>query len=279
MKDLFAGELRGFTASDGVTLRYAVDDYTDPWKPAPTLILLHAVMGDHRRAYRWVPVLARHFRVVRPDMRGHGQSEGAAASGTTLNRLVQDVIELADDFGCATFHLAGASVGGIIALQTALDHPQRVATLACFATPPGLKRHTRIDHDAWISSIKSKGLRRFLEETITERFPPGTDPAFVAWFIEAASRTDLDFLFRFIPMMREIDQTPRLGEIRQRTLAVAPGADPHVALDQYRALRAIPGCEFIVYDGLPHNIVDAVPERCAQELLQFFLKSGANSLR
>ena len=71
--------LSRFAASDGVTLRYAVDDYTDPWQSLPTLILLHAVMGNHRRAYRWAPILARHFRVVRPDMRGHGQSERSAA--------------------------------------------------------------------------------------------------------------------------------------------------------------------------------------------------------
>ena len=267
--------LSRFAASDGVTLRYAVDDYTDPWQSAPTLILLHAVMGNHRRAYRWVPVLARHFRVVRPDMRGHGQSVRSAAHDTTLNRLVQDVIELADHLDCTTFHLAGASAGGIIALQVALDHPGRVATLACYATPPGLKRHTQIDHDAWIAQIKSKGMRKFFEDTIAERFASDTDPGFVGWFIEEASRTDQDFLFHFIPMMREIDQSSRLHEIRLPTLAVVPGADPHIALSQYKALLAIPQCKLVVYEGLPHNIVDAVPERCAQELLHFLLKRRA----
>jgi 3-oxoadipate enol-lactonase len=266
-----------FTASDGVALHYAVDDYTDPWVKPQTIVLLHAVMGDLQRAYRWVPMLARHFRVVRPDMRGHGRSGAPAAGTLTLARLVDDVIELANHLDCAALHVAGASVGGIIALQTALDHPARVATLGCFATPPGLKRHTRINHDQWISRIKSSGLRGFLEETIAERFAPGTDAGFIRWFIDAASRTNPDFLFELIPMMREVDQTSRLHEIRQPTLAVVPGDDPHIARAQYEALRAIPDCRFMVYEGYPHNIVDAVPERCAQELLRFLIEHEGRS--
>ena len=35
--------------------------------------------------------------------------------------------------------------------------------------------------------------------------------------------------------------------------------------------RLIPDCEFVVYEGLPHNITDAVPDRCAQELKRFLL--------
>ncbi|MDB5921811.1 MAG: cpo [Betaproteobacteria bacterium] len=261
--------MKQFNTSDGVTLRYALDDFTDPWKTPPTVILLHAVMGDHQRAYRWIPILSRHFRVVRPDMRGHGRSDVPDAGNLTLGRLVRDVMELADHVQCSAFHIAGASVGGIIALQTALNYPERVTTLACFATPPGLKRHTNIDHDTWIARIRSAGLRAFLESTIDERFPAGTDPGFVKWFLDEASRTNVEFLFRFIPMMREVDQSGRLHEITQPTLAVVPGADPHIALEQYEALRQIPRCEFVVYEGLQHNIVDAVPERCAGALLKF----------
>jgi 3-oxoadipate enol-lactonase len=261
-----------FKTSDGVTLHYALDDFTEPWLTPQTIFLLHAAMGDSQRAYRWVPVLARHFRVVRPDMRGHGLSGVPADGALTLARLVDDVAELANHLDCAAFHVAGASVGGIVALQLALDHPERVATLGCFATPPGLKRHTQINHDEWISRITKSGLRGFLEDTIAERFPPGTDAGFIRWFIDAASRTNVDFLFQLIPMMREVDQTSRLHEIRQPALAVVPGDDPHIARAQYETLRAIPDCEFVVYDGYQHNIVDAVPERCARELLGFLLK-------
>ena len=49
-----------FKASDGVQLAYYVDNFTEPWKSAPILLLLHAAMGSARRYYAWVPPLSRY---------------------------------------------------------------------------------------------------------------------------------------------------------------------------------------------------------------------------
>ena len=50
-----------FAASDGAHLAYRIDDFTDPWKRAPALLLLHAAMGSARRYFAWVPALSRHY--------------------------------------------------------------------------------------------------------------------------------------------------------------------------------------------------------------------------
>ena len=55
-------------------LHYLVDDFTDPWRPSETILLLHGNAESGAAWYGWVPSLARRFRVVRPDMRGFGQS-------------------------------------------------------------------------------------------------------------------------------------------------------------------------------------------------------------
>jgi 3-oxoadipate enol-lactonase len=261
--------MESFRTSDGLTLRYRVDDYTPPWEPKQVLFLLHAAMGSSSRLYRWIPILARHFIVVRPDMRGHGHSEVPGPHQFSFQRLAGDVVELADRLRCERFHLAGSSAGAIISMQVALDCPQRVMSLGCYAASPGLKG-TNIDPQKWIATIKAKGLRGFLEETIDERFPPGTDAAFVRWFVDEASRTDPDFLCRFVPAMREVDLTLRLHEISCPMLSVVPDSDPHITLEQYAVIRKhVPHCEFVVYRGLQHNITDVVPERCAQELDRF----------
>jgi 3-oxoadipate enol-lactonase len=204
-------------------------------------------------------------------MRGHGESEVPGPNQFSFKRLAQDVIELAGHLHCERFHLAGSSAGAIVSMQIAIDHPQRVKSLGCFAASPGLKG-TNIDPQQWIDKIRAKGLRGFLEETIDERFPAGSDPGFVRWFIDEASRTDADFLGRFVPVMREVDLTPRLHEIECPMLAVVPDSDPHITLTQYAVIREhVPHCRFVVYEGLQHNITDAVPERCAQEL-ELFLR-------
>ena len=93
-------DAHSFAASDGLRLAYYIDDYTDPWRQPETLLLLHAAMGSARRYFGWVPHLARHRRVVRLDLRGHGASLVPAADAPlTLERLVGDVEDLLDHLG------------------------------------------------------------------------------------------------------------------------------------------------------------------------------------
>ena len=126
-----------FRASDGLSLAYTIDDFTDPWLKAPTLLLLHAAMGHSKRYYAWVPKLCRHYRVVRMDLRGHGESEVPAAEPPlTMERLVQDVREMLDHLGTPSAHIVGNSAGGYIGQQlaigerkTALDGKKRIRRL------------------------------------------------------------------------------------------------------------------------------------------------------
>ena len=48
-------------------IHYEIDDYTDPWKQAPVLLLQHGFGRSHRVWYSWVPYLSRFYKVVRPD--------------------------------------------------------------------------------------------------------------------------------------------------------------------------------------------------------------------
>src|SRR6476620_6941885 len=125
-------EMQTFRASDGLEIAYAVDDYTDPWRPADTLILVHAAMGSSKRFYAWVPHLARDFRVVSIDLRGHGARGIPGPDQLSPERLVKDVVELADHIGASRFHIAGSSAGSIVAEKVAIDHPDRVLTLGAF---------------------------------------------------------------------------------------------------------------------------------------------------
>src|SRR5471032_2838454 len=172
-----------FTASDGLRLHYVVDDFTVPWRLSDTVVLLHAAMGSLRRFYAWVPHLARDFRVVRLDQRGHGESGIPTAEQMTFKRLGRDVVELFDHLGLASAHLAGSSAGGIVSQSVAIDYPERVKSLASFAAPPGMKMG-RQDYNGWLAKIGSKGLAAFLRETIADRMDLSqVEPGFVDWFI------------------------------------------------------------------------------------------------
>ena len=135
-------------------------------------------------------------------------------------------------------------------------------------------KKSNIDFNTWFAKIEAKGLRGFLVDTIQDRFDVSqVEPAFLEWFIDEAADNAPDFLARFITLMASTDLREQLGEIRCPTLIVVPGNDPLGPMDYYRIFRdRIPNVEFVVYKGMPHNITDAVPDRCAGELKQFLLK-------
>jgi 3-oxoadipate enol-lactonase len=261
--------MAGFTASDGARLAYYIDDFTDPWKAAPTLLLLHAAMGSARRYYAWVPPLARCYRVVRMDLRGHGGSEiPPAERPLTLDRLVTDVIELMDHLIVGGAHIVGNSAGGYLGQQMAMDHGERVKSLMLFGSTPGLKNSQA---PSWIPQIEAKGLRGFLAETIAERLPlDKVDPELVEWFLDEAAKNDPAYIGKFVLLMASYDWSDEVGRIRCPTLVVVPGAEPIGSTANYEPLRRlVPDVEMRIYDGAPHNICARFPRALRQRRARF----------
>ena len=87
--------------------------------------MLLASLGSDRRM--WEPqaaALRDDHRVVRVDTRGHGASDTPPGE-YAITELAGDVIELLDHLDLDRVHLCGLSLGGLTALQVALDHPDR----------------------------------------------------------------------------------------------------------------------------------------------------------
>ena len=105
-----------FKPSADLDMHYEVDDFTDPWTSPETVLLLHGNAESGLAWWRWVPKLGRQYRVVRPDMRGFGQSSPMPRDYPwTLDRLIEDFCLLMDHLGIDRFHLVGAKIGGTVA--------------------------------------------------------------------------------------------------------------------------------------------------------------------
>jgi 3-oxoadipate enol-lactonase len=256
-----------FTTSDGLRLAFDIDDFTDPWRRPATLLLLHAAMGSARRYFAWVPHLAREYRVVRLDLRGHGRSQVPPdEQPLALDRLVGDVAELLDHLGVESAHIVGNSAGGYLGQQMAMTSPARVKSLALFGSTPGLKNSQA---PSWVPQIEAKGLRGFLAETISDRLPDDADPGLVQWFLDEAGRNDPAYIAKFVLLMANYDWSGEVERIRIPTLIVIPGGETVGSVANYEPFRRLGDVEFRVYDGLPHNICDAVPDRCAEDVRDF----------
>jgi pimeloyl-ACP methyl ester carboxylesterase len=94
------------------------------------VIFLHEGVADSRMWGPQVAAFAKHFDVIRPDIRGFGQSELPAAAWSGGD----DILGLMDELGLKPAHLVGGSMGGALAIDFALDHPERVSRLVLLGT-------------------------------------------------------------------------------------------------------------------------------------------------
>jgi len=102
----------------------------------PPLVLIQG-LGVGR--WGWEPVvdrLARSFRVITIDNRGIGASDAPVGSYST-RAMAADVVAVMDDAGVESAGVVGTSLGGMVAQELALAHPERVDRLVLVATIPG----------------------------------------------------------------------------------------------------------------------------------------------
>jgi pimeloyl-ACP methyl ester carboxylesterase len=99
------------------------------------LVLVHGYTGDVTDWRHQVPSFSPSFRILMPDNRGHGQSEAPAdRSAYTVEQMAADTLALVDQHGFERFHLLGHSMGGGIAQEIALGHPERLISLTLHDT-------------------------------------------------------------------------------------------------------------------------------------------------
>src|SRR5690348_8487915 len=142
---------------------YEIDDYTDPWqKDRETIWLQHGVGRSSRFWYHWVPALARNYRVVRRDMRGHGMSAAPEPDYTwTIDDLLNDMKGFLDALGLDRVHYLGESIGGILGIAFAAKWPERFKSMTLCATPtairPPIQRLFAVGYEDWYTALGTLG--------------------------------------------------------------------------------------------------------------------------
>lgn len=160
-----------FTLRDGVRLYWRLDGDD----AAPPLVLLNSIGTDMALWDGCVPTLARRFRVLRIDTRGHGASD-APSDDYSLPMLAADVIAVMDAAGVTQAAIAGVSLGGMIAMQLALDYADRVRALALICTSATMDPATWADRIATVrregtGAIADLAMGRFLSPDFTRAHP------------------------------------------------------------------------------------------------------------
>jgi pimeloyl-ACP methyl ester carboxylesterase len=116
-----------FADLEGVRLFYTDDGPSGAGVP---LLLVHGWGADSHEWSWHLPRLSAEYRVIAPDLRGHGYSS-APASGFHPRDMAEDVLRLLDHLGIDTVVPVGHSMGAQVVSVLAVEHPSRVRALVC----------------------------------------------------------------------------------------------------------------------------------------------------
>jgi pimeloyl-ACP methyl ester carboxylesterase len=246
---------------------------------APPVVLIMGWGGDHTAWAFQLPALAERYRVIALDNRGAGQTDAPDAPYTVAG-MARDTLGLMDALGVRRAHVAGASMGGMIAQELALGAPERVLTLQLHCTlarpdPYGtilveslLRVRAREDREEWSRALLPWVICR---KTARER------PDFVQLMIQRA--VDNPYPTSYAGLRRQAeaigshDTLDRLAGLRMPVLITTGAEDILVPPAFSREIHArIPSADLVVLSDAGHVHFLEQPQTFNEAVLAFLAK-------
>lgn len=250
--------------SGGARLRYWVDGSVG----RPVVLLSHALGTTSALWDPQMPALLERFRVIRYDVRGHGESSapapstGSGQAEYTIDQLGRDALAVLDAADADSAHVCGLSLGGITAIWMALHARSRVRRIVLANTA---------------ARIASAGFWQERIELIgAQGLQPVAEGAPVRWFTDGFRRDHPEVPTRFQQMvlscspsgyaacaaaLRDADLRPRLGDVAAPALVIAGRFDPVTPPADANALTAgIGGAQSVVLESAHFSNVEKADE-------------------
>lgn len=254
-------------AVNGIEIEYETFGPDD----APPVLLINGLGSQMTRwpALFCEKLVARGYRAIRFDNRDVGLSTWFQSGDRyTLSDMAADATGLLDHLNIHKAHVAGVSMGGMIAQTVAIEHPQRVLSLTSImsatgapgtmdATPAAAAVLTQLAPDPTVdeAAFVAHGMKN--ARTIGSPAYPWSDEALRARVLSEMRRA---FNPKGVQRQRGAigasgDRTEKLAKLRVPTVVLHGEADPLIPLAGGEATaRAIPGAELRVIPGMGHDL-------------------------
>jgi pimeloyl-ACP methyl ester carboxylesterase len=256
-----------------ITLYYESTGHGTP------LVLLSGVgFGSWIWRHQITP-LAKHFRVIAFDNRGIGQSD-KPDEPYTIETLARDTVALLDALKISQAHLLGVSLGGMVALQLALDHPHRVLRLILCSTAFG-------GPNTVLPSLEVLQFMATPGGDPEERFARGIRFSFGSSFLEKnpaavafirqkmTENRQPEYAYRrqvMAPLGFNVEM--QLQQIQKPTLILAGDQDQAVPVENARRLaEKIPSAQLQIFWGAGHLCFIEQADAFNQAVLGFLKES------
>jgi len=255
--------------NDGVAIHYEVDGPTD----GEPVVLIEG-LGYGRWMWRWQRErLADEYRLLLPDNRGTGDSD-VPEGPYTMAAMAGDVDAVLADAGVEAAHLVGASMGGMIAQQYALDY-DRAATLTLLCTSHGGEESVPIPEETAATILEvpegydeRETIRHRMEPAVSDGFydaNPDLVESIVDWRL-AGDATEAGRNAQ-AAAVQAFDVGDRVSKIDQPTLVLHGSADRVVPVENGRLLaEKLPDGDLEIVEDGPHLFFIEDPDHVADRI-------------
>jgi len=254
-------------AADKPDIRYRVDG------TGPAVTLVHGVGAN---LGSWDDVAQRMqecFRVIRMDLAGHGKS-GPIRSARGLKDFADDVRRVWDDLDLSTTHLAGFSLGGLIAQSLALSDPLRIDRLVILSAVAGRTPEEREKVIDRLALLKKGGISAVTAAAEERWFTPEfrkLHPERVARRMRELLANDPSSYAAAYTVFATSDLADEVGKIGHATLIATGEHDVGSNVRMARMMHAaIAGSQLQILHGLRHSVLVEAPQQVADMLMRFF---------
>jgi 3-oxoadipate enol-lactonase len=241
---------------------------------APAVLLIHSLGTTLHIWDAQAHMLAGAYRVVRYDLRGHGLTETTAAP-YTIPGLAADAFALLDALGITQAHVAGVSIGGLIAQAMAAASPERVASLVLCDTALSVRPVPTWEER--VATVRAQGLATIADGVLARWVTQGFQGSPTAAGLRTMLlRTDPEGYCGAGLAIAVDDRTEATARLRMPTLVLMGEHDIATPPAAAEAIRAtIPGARLMTIADAAHIPTVEQPAAVNAALHEFFAELHA----
>jgi len=221
--------------TNGIEMNYELNGEAG----APVAVLSHSLGSSMAMWETQMDALLAHYRVLRYDTRGHGKTQ-APTGPYSFDLLADDALALMDALRLEKAHWVGLSMGGMIGQAVALNHPDRLTSLALCDTAASLPPDSQAVWTERIRTAREKGLAHLVEGTMERWFTPpflSLNPPEVIRIREIFLTTPVEGYVGCSEAIRSLGYLERLHEIDIPTLILVGSEDQGTPVSASEAMK------------------------------------------
>lgn len=261
-----------FVVVDGISWPYLEGGPAD----GEVIVLLHGFGGDKNNWPLYARNFTKRYRVIAPDMPGFGDNTRDPDWDYGMEKQAGRLQQFVQELGIDSFHLAGNSMGGFIALYYALNYPNDLLSLTLFDNA-GVRSKNKSELEIAIEERKNLLIARTMEEFdnlldfITHKKIPS--PTFMKKALLKVQQRNFDFLDKLFWKLADeaVDETvtDRLSEISTPTLVIWGRHDRVLDVSCTEAMAAsIPNNKVVILEDAGHIPMIEKPRESALHHLE-----------